>query len=159
MIHRMWLMPSVTLISLSFCHKIKRINSPSYRRGPANLHQEFTRESNATIDCWLVSDESSWVLVSSTVSVSLSSPSSSSLRSESLQAEWSKLCTALFAVSPSDKALPFKNSLQIWHTLTSGRLHSRWKECPQPWNTRHKVLSRLQPILSHLLFQRVWKVL
>ena len=92
-------------------------------------------------------------------SSSLDSPSSSLVSSSSVSGAWAdfilKLLTASFADMPKLSAFDLRRHLQIGQALMSGRLHSRWKECPQPRKMRHKGLSRLQSTLSHLLCQ--WK--
>ena len=54
---------------------------------------------------------------------------------------FSKFMTASLA-----QAFDLRGYLQNGQALMSGRLHSRWKECPQPRKMRHKGLSRLHSI-------------
>jgi hypothetical protein len=67
-----------------------------------------------------------------------------------------KFMTVLFAVLPKFTAFDSRRDSQIGHTLISGRLHSRSKECPQPQKMHHNRPTQSHSILSHLLFQ--WRL-
>lgn len=135
-----------------------------YDFGPSRLCQAFTWVIKLrTVRAFFVSSgspsvgEDSLSLSSLSSSSSLESSSSQSGVAATESVSWtsnagSNWWTAEFAVFPSEQALVVNSSLQILHTLVSGRLHLMWNECPHPWKTRHNVLWRLQWMLSHALF-------
>ena len=116
----------------------------------AIVERRLVTTRSELVDC---SSKSSSFSSFSLDSPSLVSTSSSSWATSIWVGFRSKFVTASFAVLPRSSTFDLRKSLQIGQTLISRRLHSRWKDYPQPRKMRHKGLSRLHFILSHLLCQ------
>ena len=155
-------------LKLIVCQKIAHARQPInigpiLRRGGAAsiwrlnicVQKEIFDTSASTLLSSMLCCSKSWASFSSSLPGSSSSSLLSSLlllaQSSFPETSGLNFVTASFAVLLKLAIFDSSKDLQTEQTLMSGRLHSRWNECPHPRKIRHNGLSHLHSFLSHLL--------